>query len=94
MASNIFFLSLFFNAAGFFSPITPWSTGQEVSTSSGKVAGHASKWQPEVSEYLGIPFALPPLGESRFAAPKPFTGNGTIKAEKFVSYHILHSITV
>jgi hypothetical protein len=37
---------------------TTWRVGQEVQTASGKVTGHASKWQPEVSEYLGIVFRI------------------------------------
>jgi Carboxylesterase family len=60
-----------------------WKIGQSVKTSSGSVVGHASPWKPEVSEYLGIPFAKPPVGELRWAAPKKYEGNGTIGAHKF-----------
>jgi cholinesterase len=60
-----------------------FSVGQGVTTTSGTVEGHASSWQPEVSEYLGIPYAQPPLGPLRFAAPKAFNGTAPITAAKF-----------
>jgi cholinesterase len=60
-----------------------WSIGQQVQTTSGSVTGHASDWKPEVSEYLGIPYAEPPVGNLRFAAPKPLKSNKTISATKF-----------
>jgi cholinesterase len=60
-----------------------WTVGQRVSAGEAVVHGQASKWQPEVSEYLGIPFAQPPVGNLRFAAPKPNRINGTILAHKF-----------
>jgi carboxylesterase type B len=71
---------LFYAALG-----AAWNVGEEVKTSSGSVKGHASSWQPEVSEYLGIPFAQTPTGPLRFAAPVPFQGSGSIDAAKFVS---------
>ncbi|KAF1810959.1 alpha/beta-hydrolase [Eremomyces bilateralis CBS 781.70] len=60
-----------------------WDIGQEVQTTSGTIKGHASSWQSEVSEYLGVPYAKPPVGDLRFAAPQPYTGNGSIDAAKF-----------
>jgi hypothetical protein len=42
-----------------------WKIGDTVETTSGPVQGHASDWQPSVSEYLGIPFAVPPVGNLR-----------------------------
>jgi cholinesterase len=68
---------------GFASLAASWSIGQEVKTTSGLITGRASDWVPEVSEYLGIPFAEPPVGNLRFAAPKPFKSNKTITATKF-----------
>jgi cholinesterase len=59
--------------------------GKPVKTSSGTVVGHAAALRTQVSEYLGIPFAKPPLGKLRFAAPQKFKGNGTINASKYVS---------
>lgn len=62
-----------------------WDIGQEVSTTSGSIKGHASSWQPEVSEYLGIPFAQPPVGPLRFAAPQKYRGYEGIIADHYVS---------
>lgn len=39
-----------------------------VATRHGRVRG---VWRPESAAFLGIPFAAPPVGEHRFAAPKP-----------------------
>ncbi|KAL3424092.1 carboxylesterase [Phlyctema vagabunda] len=49
--------------------------GQVVDTSSGPVAGHGAAKHPEVSEYLGIPYAQAPVGDLRFAAPLKYTGS-------------------
>lgn len=62
-----------------------WDVGQAVRTSSGTIIGHAASTRLAVSEYLGIPFANPPVGELRFAAPQPYEGRGTINASAFVS---------
>jgi carboxylesterase type B len=62
-----------------------WSVGQVVNTTSGPVCGHASQDAPSVSEYLGIPFAYPPVGDLRWAAPKAHTGTTVINAASFVS---------
>jgi hypothetical protein len=60
--------------------------GEPVKTTIGQVIGHASSWQPTVSEYLGIPFAAPPVGPLRWRAPQPYKGDGkSITAAKFVS---------
>jgi len=44
--------------------------GRRVPTSSGEVIGQASSWKSQVSEYLGIPFAEPPVGKLRWAGPR------------------------
>lgn len=67
--------------------VSGWEIGQEVSTTSGLIDGHASSWQLEVSEYLGIPFAQPPIGSLRFAAPQTYQGYGRIVADHYVSFH-------
>ncbi|CAG8950196.1 hypothetical protein HYFRA_00008433 [Hymenoscyphus fraxineus] len=60
-----------------------WTIGQTVQTSSGPVAGHAARNQSGVSEYLGIPFAQPPIGDLRFAAPVKYTGDATLNGTSF-----------
>ncbi|KAL9059370.1 MAG: hypothetical protein Q9162_001239 [Coniocarpon cinnabarinum] len=63
-------------AAGF-------QVGQAVNTTSGIVIGHRAKNATQVSEYLGIPFAHPPVGDLRFAPPVPYTGDDSINAASF-----------
>lgn len=58
--------------------------GGSVETSSGLVEGHAAPRRPAVSEYLGIPYASPPIGDLRFAAPVAYDSNGTIQANAYV----------
>jgi cholinesterase len=56
-----------------------------IETTIGSVKGHIASW-PEragVSEYLGIPYAEPPTGQLRFAAPKPFKGRKEVNADRF-----------
>jgi cholinesterase len=63
-----------------------WTVGQVVSTTSGAVSGHAASNATGVSEYLGIPFAQPPVGALRFAAPVAYNGSeAIIDASSFVS---------
>jgi cholinesterase len=49
-----------------------WKVGQRVYTTSGPVDGHLAPNSSGVSEYLGIPFAQPPIGPLRFEAPQPY----------------------
>jgi hypothetical protein len=66
-----------------------FTAGQLIKTTSGGVVGQASAWRPSVSEYLGVPFAEPPVGALRWAPPQPFRGaDKTIKATKYVSKHL------
>jgi cholinesterase len=64
-------------------PVTAFRPGQTVNTTSGPVTGHASSWQKEVSEYLGIPFAVPPVGSLRWAAPQAYKSSKPVGAHKF-----------
>jgi carboxylesterase type B len=58
-----------------------------ISTTSGQVIGHQAPWpkDSDIDDYLGIPYAAPPIKELRYMAPKPYHANGTIKADDFVS---------
>ncbi|KAF2401659.1 alpha/beta-hydrolase [Trichodelitschia bisporula] len=63
-----------------------WNVGQLVKTSSGSIVGHGSSWKPQVSEYLGVPFAQPPVGNLRWAAPQHIKdASKTLNATKYVS---------
>ncbi|CAN8104167.1 unnamed protein product [Discula destructiva] len=63
--------------------LSSFSVGQSVNTSSGLVSGHASTSYSEVSEYLGIPFAQPPVGDLRFAAPLKYTGSSALDGSEY-----------
>lgn len=52
---------------------TSWTVGQPVTVRAGTVRGAASRVRPEVSAYLGIPFAQPPTGQQRFMPPVAVT---------------------
>lgn len=66
-----------------------WNVGQSVRTTSGLVVGHSAANASEVSEYVGIPYAAPPLGRLRFQPPVHYTGNDTINATALVSYRCM-----
>ncbi|TQN73832.1 Cholinesterase [Colletotrichum shisoi] len=65
-------------------PISPrWIVGQPVTTTSGSVGGHAAPGADQVSEYLGIPYAQPPVGALRFQPPVKYSGSSPIKGSAF-----------
>lgn len=59
------------------------TVGQQVNTTSGIIQGHAAADRTEVSEYLGIPFAQPPIGDLRFAPPEPYTSSSPFNASSY-----------
>jgi hypothetical protein len=67
-----------------------WAVGQQVRTSSGRVNGHTSPDAPEVSEYLGIPYAQPPVGKLRWRPTEKYASDAVVDAAKFVSQTMPH----
>ncbi|KAJ5668896.1 hypothetical protein N7462_009966 [Penicillium macrosclerotiorum] len=75
-----------FALVGFAAPTSsPGSTlaaGLLVETSSGHIQGFVNLTAPDVRQFLGVPFAEPPVGDLRFAKPQAKQPNGTIDAYK------------
>jgi hypothetical protein len=63
-----------------------WTVGQTVQTTSGPVEGHAASVASGVSEYLGIPYAQPPVGSLRFQPPVRYNGTTKIDGKHFVCF--------
>jgi Carboxylesterase family len=61
------------------------SIGETVQTSSGPVSGHPATLNNNVSTYLGIPYALPPVGNLRFMPPVKYSGSTAINGSNMVS---------
>lgn len=61
------------------------ATSFNASTSNGLIIGHRSDKRPSVIEYLGIPYAQPPVNDLRFAPPQKYQGQGTYVAANYVS---------
>ncbi|KAL8917378.1 MAG: hypothetical protein Q9172_005880 [Xanthocarpia lactea] len=52
-----------------------FSHGTCIQTSNGCLIGHQAPNASDVIEYLGIPYAQPPVGHLRFAAPVAYQGD-------------------
>ncbi|KAI1842347.1 hypothetical protein JX266_011515 [Neoarthrinium moseri] len=63
--------------------VANWVVGQTVNTTSGPVTGHPASNTTEVSEYLGIPYAKPPVGDLRWQRPVAYTGTAPINGTAF-----------
>jgi hypothetical protein len=68
---------------------TNWTVGQVVQTSSGPVSGHPASVNTDVSEYLGIPFAVPPVGNLRWQPPQLYNGTVPINGTDYVRHSLL-----
>ena len=56
----------------------------DVETTNGKVTGHLAPEMRNTAEYLGIPYAQPPVGQLRFAPPLPPKGKNVYVASDWV----------
>ena len=56
----------------------------DVVTSNGKITGHLAPGMRNTVEFLGIPYAQPPVGGLRFAEPLPPKGKSDYIAENWV----------
>jgi cholinesterase len=65
----------------------PESTPGIVVTENGVITGRRSSEGNNVWEFLGIPYAQPPLGDLRFAAPQSYRRRGPFNATQFVRIH-------
>ena len=86
MLGRIFCLAAAF-AVGFASPTSSAKrgkdTGLKIQTSSGLIEGFFNSTAPDVRQFLGVPFAEPPIGDLRFARPEVYKPKGNIKAYQF-----------
>lgn len=62
-----------------------WNSPVQIPT--GLIIGHEAPNASDVTEYLGIPYAQPPIEDLRFAAPVAFVGDAksTFNASTFVN---------
>ncbi|GAB7340887.1 hypothetical protein MBLNU457_7241t1 [Dothideomycetes sp. NU457] len=59
------------------------SLNYTTATTNGTVTGHAARNRSDVVEFLGIPYAAPPVGNLRFAPPAAFHGFRDYVASSF-----------
>lgn len=77
--SVVMFLSLL-SAATF---VLGAAAGLTVNTTNGLITGHPASNISSIAEFLGIPYAQPPVGALRFAPPLPYNGSAPYVAESF-----------
>ncbi|KAJ4247847.1 hypothetical protein NW762_013056 [Fusarium torreyae] len=61
----------------------PSDTALTVKTTSGQLTGFINKTAPDVRQFLGVPFAEPPLKSLRFQPPRRKQNAGHISAKKY-----------
>ena len=63
-----------------------------ITTSNGLIEGHRAPKRPDVTWYLGIPFAESPVGALRFVAAKAYRASSHYQAEYSLSVLATHDI--
>ncbi|XHF99271.1 hypothetical protein AWENTII_002776 [Aspergillus wentii] len=61
----------------------PFGIAQQALTSNGEITGHYASKSPAVLEWLGIPYAQPPVGKLRFAPPVELNRTNSSVADKY-----------
>jgi cholinesterase len=56
----------------------------EVITTNGRIMGHSASGLRDTVEFLGVPYARPPVGRLRFAKPLPLKGKADYNASDWV----------
>jgi hypothetical protein len=69
---------------GFLPSISSALGDYDVLTTNGKITGHPAPNVRNTVEFLGIPYATPPVGELRFAPPLAPDGDGSFVAAEWV----------
>ena len=93
MTLVVIFLLPFMGFAGALLPCAAdGSLRATVQLSQGPIIGHSVSNRSHVNEFLGIPYAQPPIGSLRFDAPQKYTKYETFDALNFVSPVDLHSV--
>lgn len=72
-----------FTAAAVIDRTSDNTSSLKIQTTSGEVHGFINDTAPNVRQFLGIPYAEPPVGKLRFLPPKPKKDRGPIEATQY-----------
>jgi carboxylesterase type B len=75
--------TLLLASLAFLLPSALCANGLVVQTTSGEVHGFINASTPLVRQFLGVPYAEPPIGNLRFAPPQSKVNKGVINATAF-----------
>ncbi|KAH8688339.1 Alpha/Beta hydrolase protein [Ilyonectria robusta] len=80
---NVFSLATCLSAVGVDASKPSNGAALKVKTTSGQLTGFINSTAPAVRQFLGVPFAEPPVDALRFKAPKPKHSSKAIKATTY-----------